>query len=60
MACKIFSSHNLKDLEEKLNRWLKEQPSIIQVQLTSTYLDDPVEHIIQHVVIVFYTPMHAL
>jgi hypothetical protein len=56
--CAILSAQSQNDLEKKVNKWLEEHylfsPDRIKFQYHSIYLDDPVEHIVEHTIVIFY------
>lgn len=63
MECKIFYSRSRKELEANVNAWLKDHPvspDSMRFEFSSVYLDDQVEHIVEHTLILFYVPMRAI
>ena len=63
MQVQIFRGRDLDALQSKLNKWFKEHmvsPETARFKVTSVYLVDDVEHIIEHTVFVFYVPMHPI
>lgn len=57
MECKVFWATSRMKLQDEVNEWLKtHQPESFNFQFSSVYLEDPVEHIIEHTLVLFYIP----
>lgn len=60
MRVKIFGARTRQALEEAVNQWLKTNPvapDTMRFEYGAVYCEDPVEHIIEHTLVLFYVPM---
>ncbi len=58
MKCKIFYGRNREHLQNAVNHWLEVNPVRLErFQFSSVKLDDDMEHIIDHTLVLFYVPM---
>jgi len=63
LQVKIFSANSTVKLQDAINEWLAKHPvspDSMRFEYSAVYCDDPIEHIVEHTVILFYIPMRPI
>lgn len=60
MECKIFCGRNREKLQDEVNAWLKMHPvspESMRFEFSTVLLEDEVQFILEHTLVVFFVPM---
>lgn len=63
MKVKVFQCRSKHDLEEVVNKFLAQNPvtpDSMRFQYSTTVVEDSMEHIVMHHLVLFYVPMMAI